>query len=225
MEFRIDNCVLYEKKDAIDALAKYRINICNILKMPKFDPESLAINERRLNLNIKTNRCKIKHCEETELVLNHRTETYRSHIRLTRLKLNQLKNKLLEEQQKTRELRNVLHIFLSRERFKFIKIIFLKDYRKNFLKYSNELSIRTKILESNKRKEIIAKEKQDLENIIIAHTRKIDMDKKSISKVRKNIKNMQRSIEFSTMKLKNIEDYKAMENKFRTEINEFMNVK
>ena len=217
-ELHLSNSVLEQVKDDIEALAKSRVNICKLLKMSKFDSESLNVNKRELVLNINKNKCSIEDCEEKQIQLKHRIDIYKSEIKTIRLHLSELEDKLLAEQQESRKLREALHIFISREKFKIIKKILLRSHRKVFLKYYDESIIKTKIMESTRRREITRKEKQSLDNIINSHIRKIAMDKRSIAQMRKSIINMQKFIDFSNVKLKVIENYKEMEKRFRAEI-------
>ena len=212
-------------KEVIEALAICRINICKLLKLSKFDSESLNLNERELIITINQNKCNIKDFEEKQIELKQTIEVYKLEIRTIRLQINELEHKLLSEQQVSRKLREDLRIFLSRLKFKIIKQIFLSRYRRVFRKYCDESIIKTKIMESNITKGIIRHEKQSLDDTINGYTRKIAMDKRSIAQMRKSIINMQKSIDFSNVKLLGIEDYKEMEKKFRLQISEVNKVK
>ena len=224
-EFHISTSVLREMKEVIEALAICRINICALLKISKFDSESLDLKEEELKLTISKNKCNIKHCEEEQIELKQRIEANKLEIRAIRIQINVLEDKLLSEQQESRKLREALGIFLSRDKFKIIKQIFLSRYRRVFFKYSHESIIKTKIMESNITKGIMRHEKQSLHNAINGYTRKIAMDKRSIAQIRKSIINIQKCIDFSNVKLLGIEDYKEMEKKFRVQITEVTRIK
>jgi hypothetical protein len=223
-EFQLSNSVLEQMKEAAYALAKTRMDLWKLLKLPKIKAgnidEDLDSNENEILTNININKSNIKDYEKKQIQLKCKIKVMKQENKAIKLKISELEDKLKQEQQEGRKLRETLRIFISREKFKSIKKILLRRYRKVFLKYSNELSIENKILQCNKRKEKIREEKQSLNNIIKGYTKKITTDKKAIAEMRKNIINMEKSIGFSNIKLQGIKDYKEMEKKFRKQANQ-----
>lgn len=209
-------------KEDICALTKARMDLLKLLKLPKIKienlDENLNLSEKEILKNVNINKSNIKDYEKKQVQLRNKINLAKQEIKVLKLKINKLEDRLKQEQQESRKLRETLHIFISREKFKSIKKIFLRRYRKVFLKYSNELSIENKILECNKRKEKIREEKQSLCNIIKGHTKRITTDKKVISEMKKNIISMKKSIGYSNIKLQGINNYKEMEDNLRRQM-------
>jgi len=73
----------------------------------------------------------------------------------------------------------------------------------------------------NKRKGEIRQEKQNFNNSIERYNRKIIIAKIALAEMRKGIINMQKSIDFSTIKLRSLEDYIEREKKFGLEVRQY----
>lgn len=217
-EFQLNVSTLEQVKESVETLAKARIEICKLFKISKFMDEALNLTEKELIRNININISNIKDYEKKQIELNDKIKIYKQEIKLIKIHINKLETKLMEEQKESRKLCEALHIFLSREKFKFIKKIILKNYRKVFLRYVNELSIKTEIVKCNKRKGEIRQEKQNFNNSIERYNRKIIIAKIALAEMRKGIINMQKSIDFSTIKLRSLEDYIEREKKFGLEV-------
>jgi chromosome segregation ATPase len=223
-EFQLSNSDLERLKEATCALTKARMDLWKLLKLPKIKienlDESLNLSEKEILTNVNINKSNIKDCEKKQVQLRDKISLVKQEIKVLKLQINKLEDRLKKEQQESRKLRETLRIFISREKFKSIKKILLRRYRKVFLKYSNELSIETKIIECNKRKDEIREEEQSLCNIIKGYNRKITTDKKVIAEMRKIIIGMEKSIGYYSIKLQGIKDYKEVERKFRRQVNE-----
>jgi hypothetical protein len=223
-EFQLSNSDLERLKEATCALTKARMDLWKLLKLPKIKlenlDESLNLSEKEILTNVNINKSNIIDCEKKQVQLRDKINLVKQEIKVLKLQINKLEDRLKKEQQESRKLRETLRIFISREKFKSIKKVLLKRYRKVFLKYSNELSIENKIIECNKRKEKIREEEQSLCNIIKGYNRKITTDKKVIAEMRKSIIGMEKSIGYYIIKLQGIKDYKEVERKFRRQVNE-----
>lgn len=217
-EFQLNVSTLEQVKESVETLAKARIEICKLFKISKFMDEALNLTEKELIRNININVSNIKDYEKKQIELNDKIKIYKQEIKLIKIHINKLEIKLMEEQKESRKLSEALHIFLSREKFKFIKKIILKKYRKVFLRYVNELNIKTEIVKCNKRKGEIRQEKQNFNNSIERYNRKIIIAKIALAEIRKGIINMQKSIDFSTIKLRSLEEYIEREKKFGLEV-------
>ena len=111
-----------------------------------FNAETLDVNEKELIKNININKSNIKDYEKKQIELKDKIKINKQEIKVIKLHINKLENKLVTRaDNKVKNYNEALRIFLKREKFKFIKKILFKSYRKVFLKYSNELSIKTKI--------------------------------------------------------------------------------
>lgn len=218
-EFLISDSVLEQMKEAIYKLAKARMDLWKLLKIQMINTENideyLSVNEKEIIISIKVNEANIKGYELKQIEFIEKIKILKEKVKVVKLQINALEAMIKQEQQESRRLRENLRIFISREKFKTIKKILLRRYRKVFLKYSNELSIEKKIFECNKRKEKIRDEEENLNNIIKGYAKKITTDKKAIAEARKNIISMEKSIELSNIKLQGISTYKEIENKFR----------
>ena len=144
-------------------------------------------------------------------------------IKEIKIHLNKLEYKIIQERRQSKKNNEALRIFLKREKFKFIKKILFRSYRKVFFRYSNVLNITTKIVECNKRKEDLRIEKQNFHNSLEKYNRKIIMDKIALSQMRKSIINMEKGNEFLLTKIQSITDYKEMEKKFRQDSQHYKN--
>jgi len=83
------------------------------------------------------------------------------------------------------------------------------------LKYPSELTIKTKIVQCNTRKDTLRQEKQYDNNNIERYKRKIIIDKVALAHMRKCILNMEKGIEFFLIRIQRLEDYKEIEKNFR----------
>jgi hypothetical protein len=220
-EFQLSSSTLEQMKEIVDALIKSRMDICKLLKISKFKAETLDVNEKEFIRNIDINKSNIKNYEKKQIELIDKIKVNKQEIKVIRLHINKLEEKIIQEQQESRELREALRIFFSREKFKFIKRLLVRKYRRVFLKYSNELSIKSQIKECNIRKEKIREEKQIFIKSIDSYNRKIIASKIALAQMRKNIINMQKCIEFLNTKLQSLKDYKETEKEFRVQAHKY----
>ena len=218
IEFQLSSDILEEMKCEVQNLAKSRNDICNLLKIPVFDTEALDGYEKEFIRNIDINKSKIKDSVKKQIELRNKIKHCKQEIKLIKLHMNKLENKIVQERGQSKEYNGALRIFLKSEKFKFIKKIFLSSYRRVFLTYSNELSIKTKIIQCNNRKKRIRQDMQYDNNNIEKYKRKIIMDKVSLAKMRKNIINMEKGIDLFLIRLNGLGEYKEIENKFRLEL-------
>ncbi|WP_291632392.1 hypothetical protein [Clostridium sp.] len=219
-EFDLSGSILDGMKEAVEALTKSRMDICNILKIPNVCDKTIDWNEKKLIKNINTNKSKIKDCQRKQIELKDRIKDNKKETKVIKSHINILEDKLLQEKQQSKELNQNLRIFLRREKFKFIKKVLYRSYRKVFLKYYNELSVKTKINECNKRKEKIRGEKENFSNSIDRYNRKIIIDKIALAEKRKSIINMERNIDFFSRNLQSLTDYKEMVKNFGQKLND-----
>lgn len=213
-EFKLSSSVLEDMKSEVEALTKSRNDICNLLKIPVFATEDLDAYEKEFIKNIDINKLKIKGFEKKQLELIDKISQCKQEIKVIKLHMNKLENKIVQEQRQSKKYNASLRIFLKREKFKFIKKILFKSYRRVFFTYSNELSIKTEIVQCNKRKEKIRQEIQYDNNSIDKFKRKIIVDKVALAKKRKCIINNKKAIDFFLIRIQILGDYKEMENKF-----------
>ena len=221
IEFKLSGPILEGMKKSIEGITKARNDICKLLKMSKFTTEIINSNEKLFLINIKINKFKIEGYQKKQIELNNNIKESKHEIKIIKIHLNKLEGELVEELQQSRRLNQDLGIFIKREKFKFIKKIILKNYRKVFLKYSNGLHIKNKIMECNKRKEKIREEKQNFDNNQQRYNRKIIMDRIAIAEMRKSIIKMQKQIGFFLIKIEKLKEYKEIENKFILEVDHY----
>ncbi|MBU3192142.1 hypothetical protein K9O30_22320 [Clostridium bowmanii] len=214
IEFKLSNPILEGMKKSIEALTKARNDICKLLKIPKFTSEIIDSNEKLFFINIKINKSKIEGYQKKQIELNDNIKVSKHEIKIIKIHLNKLEGELALELQQSRKLNQDFRIFIKREKFKFIKKIIFKNYRKVFLKYSNGLYIKNKIMECNERKEKIRKKKRKFDNNQQRHNKKIIMDRIAIAEMRKSIIKMQNQISFFLIKIEKLEQYKEIESKF-----------
>jgi hypothetical protein len=223
-EFQLGNFGLEQLKEDICALTKSKMDLWKLLRLPNVKienlDENLNLSEKEILANVNINKSSIEEYEKKQVQLKDKINLLKQEVKVIKLQINKLEDRLKQEQQEGKKLRETLRIFITREKFKAIKKVLLRKYRKVFLKYSNELSIESKILECNKIKEEIRKEEQSLCNIIKGYNRKITIDKKVIAEMRKNIISMEKSIGYSSIKLQGIQDYKEMKRKFKQQVDE-----
>ena len=210
-------------KIEVEALTKSRRDLCKLLKITVYQPENLDTYEKEFIKNIDINKSKINGFEKNQIELKDKIKVCKQEIKVIKLHINKLENNIVQEQKQSKKYNEALRIFLRREKFKFIKKILFKTYRRVFLKYSNELSIKTKIVECNKRKEKIRQEKQYLNNSIDKYKKKIIVDKIALAQMRKSIINMEKGIDFFLIRIQNLSDYREMENMFRIESEHYEN--
>ncbi|MGV8980383.1 hypothetical protein [Clostridium sp.] len=218
IEFKLSDPILEGMKKSIESLTKSRNDICKLLKTAKFTSEMIDSNEKMLFINIDINKSKIEGYQKKQVELNESIKVSKHEIKIIKIHLNKLESELIGEIRQSRKLNQELRIFIKREKFKFLKKIILKNYRKVFLKYSNVLYIKNKILECNKRKEKIRQEKQSFDNNQQKHNRKIIMDRIATAEMRKSIIKMQKQINFFYIKIEKIKEYKKLEYRFLLEI-------
>ncbi|MFT5871267.1 MAG: hypothetical protein ACI8WT_000185 [Clostridium sp.] len=217
-EFDLSGSILDGMKEAVETLTKYRMDICNTLKIPNVCDETLDWNEKELIKNINTNKYNIKDCQRKQIELKDRIKDNKQETKVIKFHINILEDKLLQEKQQSKKLNQNLRIFLRREKFKFIKKVFYRSYRKVFLNYYNDLSIKTKIIDCNKRKEKIREEKENFSNSIDRYNRKIIIDKIALAEKRKSIINMERHIDFFSSNLQSLTYYKQMIKNFEKKL-------
>ncbi|HEY8888744.1 MAG TPA: hypothetical protein VIM70_00595 [Clostridium sp.] len=217
-EFQLSSSNLERMKISVEVLSKSRVDICKLLKIQKFKAEIIDLNKKEIIMIINMKKSSIENYEEKQIGLRNKIKTCKSEIKVIKFYLNKLEDTINKEQQEGRELRESLEIFVKREKFKFIKKIFIKKYIKVFNKYSNKLGIKTKIYECNKRKEKLRKEKQNFYYEKEKNNKKINSDKITLSEMRKKIVYMKKCIELLIVKIDNINEYIKIEKKFREEI-------
>ncbi|MGH4125257.1 MAG: hypothetical protein ACREV6_20260 [Clostridium sp.] len=217
IEFKLSGSLLEGMKSQVEALTKFRNDICNLLKIAVFEAEEIDIYEKEFIRNIDINKSKIKGFEKTQIELKDKIKQHKQEIKVIKLHMNKLENKIIQERRQSEKYNGALRIFLKREKFKIIKKIFFKSYRRVFLKYSDELSIKSEIVQCNKRKEVIRQKKQCDNNSIEKYNRKIIADKVALAKMRKCIINMEKGIDFFLIRIQSLSAYKDMEKKFRIE--------
>lgn len=223
IEFKLSGPILEEMKKLIEDLTKSRNNICKLLKIPQFTSEIIDSNEKMFFININISKSRIEGYQKKQIELNDNIKVSKHEIKIIKIHLNKLEDELIGELQQSKKLNQDLRIFIKREKFKFIKKIIFKNYRKVFLKYSNGLYIKNKIMEGNKRKEKIRQEKQKFDNDQQKHNRKIIMDRIALAEMRKSIIKMQKQINSFLIKIEKLKEYKEIENKFILEVGHYQN--
>lgn len=218
IEYQLSSSILEHMKETVEDLAKSRMEICKLFKITKFNIEGLEAYEKELIRNINIDKSNIKDCEKKQMELKDEIKVKKQEIKMIKLQINKLEDKLRKEQQESRKLGEDLRIFRSREKFKLIKILLTRRYRKVYFKYSNELNIKNKIKACNESKEKIRGEKYVCNNSINKYNRKIIVNKTALSEIRKRIITMQKRIDFFIIKLQGLMDYKEMEKKFQLEV-------
>mgnify|MGYP001567011618 CR=1 FL=1 len=160
-EFKLNNSNIEKMEELIINLINSRKDICKLFKMKIFKTETLDENKKELIKNINTNKSSIKEYEKEKIEIESKIKANKENIKVIKLCITKLDNKLSKEKQEGKKLREALKIFLSREKFKFIKKFIIKKYKTIYLNYSNELSIKIKIKQCNERQEKIRCEKLD----------------------------------------------------------------
>lgn len=217
-EFQLSEDAIEQMKEAVKALTESRMEICKLFKIPRFNAKNLYEDEKELIRKISFSKSNIQDYEKKQIELKDKIKANKIEVKVIKLHINNLEDKLRHEQQESKKFRVDLGIFICKEKFKFIKKLFVRKYRKVFMKYNNELSIKTKILECNNRKEEIRKEKENLNISLDRYNKKIIINKIALAEMRKSIINAQKSIDFLLIKLENIRAYKEMERKFKLEV-------
>lgn len=217
-EFKLCDFTLKQISVTAEDLTKARIEICKLLKITEFSADILDGNEKEFIKSTEINKLNIIDLEKKQEALKEKIVIKKQEIKTIKIHTNKLKHKLTQEKQESRKFREALHIFLSREKFKIIKRLLIRRYRKVFLKYSSEVCIKTKIVECNERKGKIREEKQEFNNTMENCNKKIIMIKKVLAETRKKIINTQNSNRLIFLKLQKLEDYKKNEKKFRLEV-------
>jgi len=217
-EFELSNSIVEKSKELIKNLTNSRIDICKLFKMQNFKIESLDMNKKDLIKSININRAKIKNNEKNKIQLRDKIKVNKVKIKMLRFQIKGLEDNRHEEKQQGRILYEALEIFISREKFKFIKKLIVKKYKKAYFNFSDELSIKIKIKQCNERKDKIRKKEQDFNNSIVKYNRKISICKSTLSEIRKSTLSLIKCNDLSTIKVKRVIDYKELENKFRIAI-------
>lgn len=220
-EFELSNSNIEKMKELIENLIKSRIDICKLFKMQKFKNETLDANNKELIKCINTNKSSIKEYEKGKVEIKGKIKVNKENIKFIKSHINKLEDELNKEKQEGRKLREALQIFLSREKFKFIKKLIVRKYKRVYLNYSNELSIKIEIKQCNERKKKIREEKLVFNNNIDKYNRKIIIHKIALSEIRKNTINMQKQINFFIIKIQNLMNYKKLEMQFRIEAHKY----
>lgn len=217
-EFKLCDSNLKQISGTAENLTKARIEICKLLKMTEYNVEVLDENEKQFIANIDINKLNIIDYEKKLVALKDKIIIKKQEIKSIKIHINKLEHKLMQEKQESRKFREALHIFISREKFKIIKRLIIRRYRKIFLKYSSEIIIETKIMECNERKEKIREEKQDLNNTMEIYNKKIIMIKKVLAETRKKIISTEKFNKFTLLKIQKLVEHKKAETRFRLEV-------
>ncbi|MBU3184421.1 hypothetical protein [Clostridium estertheticum] len=207
-----------ELKKLVENLTNYRMDICKLFKMQKFKSESLEVNKKKLIESVNLNKSRIADNKKNKIELRDMIKVNRGNIEELKLYIKELENNLNEEKQQSRILYGALNIFMSREKFKIIKKIFIREYKKAYSNYSNELSIKTKIKQCDDRKNKIRKEKHDFNNRIDRYNKKINIYKTALSEIRKSTLSMSKNNDLSIIKIEKVINYIKLENNFRIEV-------
>jgi len=221
IEFQLSGSTLKVMKESIDDLTKSRYNICKLLKIQSFKVETIESNEKEFTININENKLKVEGYKKKQIELKNNIKVSKHEIKVIKLHLNKLGDKFIQQLQQSKKLNEALRIFSRREKFKFIKKIIFRSYRKVFLKYSNQMVIKNQIIECNKRKEKIRQEKHYYTNSQQRHNRKIIMDRIASAEIRKNINKVIKQINFFLIKIEMLKDYNEIENKFILEARQY----
>lgn len=222
-DFQLSSSILETIISEVEALTKARRDLCKLFKITVFSYETIDIYVKEFIRDIDDNNLQISGYEKKQIELKDKLKVYKKEIKMIKLHITKLEEKIISEQILGKKLNVNLRIFLKREKFKFIKKIIFKSYRKVFFGYYNQMSIKIKIDECNKRKDKIRFEKQKINNSLEKYKRKIIMDRITLSQMRKSIINKQKRIEILNIKLKTIEDYKQVEEKFKIKLRHLKN--
>ncbi|MBU3198895.1 hypothetical protein LL037_17220 [Clostridium estertheticum] len=210
-----------ELKKLVESLINYRIDICKLFKMQKFKGESLELNKKELIESVSLNKSRIVDNEKNKIELRDRIKVNRENIKEVKFYIKELENNLNEEKQQSRILYGALDIFQSREKFKVIKKLVIKEYKAVYSNYSNELSIKTKIKQCDERKNKIRKEIHDFNDRIDKYNRKITIYKSALAEIRKSTLSMSKNNDLSTIKIERVINYIKLENNFRIEVHNY----
>ncbi|MBU3100336.1 MULTISPECIES: hypothetical protein [Clostridium] len=219
-EFDLSNSIVEkseELKKLVESLTNYRMDICKLFKMQKFKSEFLEVNKKELIESVNLNKSRIVDNEKNKIEIRDKIKVNREKIKEVKLYIKELENNLNEEKQQSRILFGALDIFMSRERFKIIKKLVVREYKKVYSNYSSELSIKTKIKQCDERKNKIRKERNDFNNRIDKYNRKITIYKSALAEIRKSTLSMSKNNDLSTIKIEKVINYIKLENNFRIE--------
>jgi len=219
-EFKLNSFTLEEMKIEVESLVKVRLGLTKLLKIKNYNTETLELIRTDLIKELNVNECSIKKNKKNQIQLLDEINKIKQDIKITKLKINQLDNDLLQEREKSRQLRAEYSVFVSRGKFIFIKKYIVKKYRIIFSKYLNELSIKIEIQECNERKDKLRREKQNFIYSLEKYNRKINNDKIKFAGFKKGVTNMRKDIEIFNMKISEIKDCKEMEEKFKNKMQE-----
>jgi len=213
-EFGLSSSTLLQMEKSVQVLNRSRTDICKLLGLQQFNLQTLEYSEGELTRGVNINKSNIIDCQKKQIELKEKNKVSKQEIKVIKLIINKLDNSLNEVKLESRKLNEDLRIFLCREKFKFIKKIFIRKYKEVFLKYSNELDIKVEIMECSKRKEKIREEKQNFENVIERANRRIITNKAVTAHMRKRIITMQNRIHFSIITIDSLKAHKEIEKKF-----------
>lgn len=152
-EFQLCDSILKETIVTVETLTKARMDILKILKITQFKDEILDKNEKQAIASMNINKLNIKDLEKKQMGLKDIIIIKKQEIKDIKIQINKLEHKLTQEKLESRKYRDALLIFLSREKFIIIKKLLIRRYRSVFLKYPDQVSIKTRIVECNGRKE------------------------------------------------------------------------
>ena len=220
IEFGLSSSTLLQMEKSVQVLNKSRTDICNLLDLEKFDLITLECSEREFTRGIDMNKSNILNYKKKQIEIKDKNEVIKQEIKAIKQLISKLEDNLYGEKSENRKLIEELRIFVCREKYKFIKKIFIRKYKEVFMKYSNELSIKIEIMECNKRKNKIREEKQNLENIIERSNRRIITNKVASAQMRKSIITIEKYISHSIIIIENLVEYKEIEKRFRLEADE-----
>ena len=185
-EFELSNSIIEKHKELLVNLTYSRIDICKLFKIQNFMWESLELSKKELIESININKFRINNNKRDKIDLGDKIKAAKENIKTLRSHLKGLECNILEEKQQCRILNEDLEIFISREKFKFIKKLIVKKYKKVYQNYSNELCIKVKIKQCNERKNKIRKKEHDFNNSIDRYNKKISIYKSTLSEIRKS---------------------------------------
>ena len=217
-EFEISNSIVEKSQQLLVNLTNSRIEICKLFKMQNFMMETLELSKKNLIESINVNKFRINNNERNKLELRDKIKATKENIKTLRLNVKELEGNIYEEKQQSKILHQDLQIYISREKFKFIKKLIIKKYKKVYLNYDSELCIKVKIKQCNERKSRMRKKELFLKSSIDKYNKKISNYRSSLSEIRKSTLRMLKNNDLSTVKIKRVMNYKEVENEFRIAI-------
>jgi len=216
-EFELSSSSIKKMSELIEVLVNARIEICKLFKMQKFKAETFDESKKRLFENIDINKFNIKSYEKIYMEIKDKIVVNKEKNKLIKSHINKLDDRIVQEQLKSRTLREALRIFLSRDKFKFIKKLIFRKYKKIYSDYSSVLSIKREIKKCDERKKKIREEKFNFNNNIERSNKKIIAYKIELSEIRKSTINMSRDINSFIIKIQSLNNYGVLEKQFKIE--------